>query len=233
MAPIMILVSPMTPRLSARFGANRVVAFGMCGIALGLLLFNGLSPRTPYWFVLVAIVPMVSGMALSMSPMTASIMSAVPARRAGAGSAMNDATRELGAALGIALMGSVAASRYTASLLHVTAHLPVSVRRQANVSLADALAAANSLGGAPGHALTVGAQHAFIDGIRLAVTFGAVLAVISAVIVYRNLPREAAHGTAVESGLSSAEATAELGLAGVEPAFAVAGDGNEEPKLTL
>ena len=48
-----------------------------------------------------------------MSPMTASIMSAVPARRAGAGSAMNDATRELGAALGIAVLGSVAASRYS------------------------------------------------------------------------------------------------------------------------
>ena len=51
-----------------------------------------------------------------MSPMTASIMAAVPARRAGAGSAMNDATRELGAALGIAVLGSVAASRYDARI---------------------------------------------------------------------------------------------------------------------
>ena len=57
-----------------------------------------------------------TGIALSMSPMTASIMSAVPPRRAGAGSAMNDATRELGAALGIAVLGSVAASRYASSI---------------------------------------------------------------------------------------------------------------------
>ena len=102
MAPIMVAVSPMTPRLSARFGANRVVSMGMGGVTVGLLMFRGLTPHTHYWYVLLSIVPLVTGMALSMSPMTASIMSAVPPRRAGAGSAMNDATRELGAALGIA-----------------------------------------------------------------------------------------------------------------------------------
>jgi EmrB/QacA subfamily drug resistance transporter len=219
MAPIMILVSPMTPRLSARFGANRVVAAGMCSVTFGLLLFRGLTPHTPYWYVLICIVPLVSGISLSMSPMTASIMSAVPARRAGVGSAMNDATRELGAALGIALMGSLAASRYTSSLARVTAHLPAGVRHQARVSLADALGAAAKLGGPAGRALTAGAQHAFINGIQLAVTGGAILAALSAVIVFFQLPREAAHGTSMEHPMDAMELTAELGLAGVEPAF--------------
>jgi EmrB/QacA subfamily drug resistance transporter len=224
MAPIMILVSPMTPRLSARFGANRVVSSGMVSVALGLLMFRGLAIDTPYWYVLVSIVPLVCGIALCMSPMTASIMSAVPERRAGAGSAMNDATRELGAALGIALMGSVAASRYTSALSHVTAQLPVAVRTQANVSLADAQAAAGKLGGLAGHALTVGANQAFIDGIQLAVTAGAVLAGLAAIFVYRNLPSQAAHGTALESGTAAMAATAELAIAGVEPAFAQSTD---------
>jgi EmrB/QacA subfamily drug resistance transporter len=213
MAPIMILVSPMTPKLSARFGANRVVAAGMLGISIGLLMFRGLTAHTPYWYVLVSIIPMVSGMALSMSPMTASIMSAVP------DSAMNDATRELGAALGIALMGSLAASRYTASLASVTARLPAGIKHQANVSLADALAAASNLGGSAERALTVGAQHAFIDGIQLAVTAGAVFAAASAVVVFRSLPRQAAHGTGAERAIDAMEVTAELGLAGVEPAY--------------
>jgi EmrB/QacA subfamily drug resistance transporter len=195
MAPIMILVSPLTPRLSARFGANRVVAAGMLSVAGGLLMFRALTPHTPYWYVLISIVPLVTGIALSMSPMTASIMSAVPARRAGAGSAMNDATRELGAALGIALMGSLAASRYTASLRSVTRDLPVSVRRQANISLADAQRAAHNLGGIAGRVLTAAANHAFIDGIQLAVTAGAILALFAAFIVFRNLPRQASHGT--------------------------------------
>ncbi len=220
MAPIMILVSPMTPRLSARFGANRVVAAGMGSVAVGLLMFRALTPHTPYWYILISIVPLVSGIALSMSPMTASIMSAVPARRAGAGSAMNDTTRELGAAFGIALMGSLAASRYSASLAPVTADLPQAVKRQAGVSLADALGAADKLGGPAGRALAAGAQHAFIDGIQLAVTCGAILAVAAAVVVFRRLPHQAAHGTALEGPIEAMETTAELGLAGVEPAFA-------------
>ncbi len=219
MAPIMIVVAPMTPRLSARFGANRVVAAGMVAIAGGLLMFRVLTPHTPYWYVLVSIVPLVSGMALSMSPMTASIMSAVPARRAGAGSATNDATRELGAALGIAVMGSLAASRYSSSLASVTRNVPGSIKRQAGRSLADALAGAAKLGGPVGHLLMVGAQDAFINGIQLAVTVGAGLALMAAVIVVRSLPREAAH-TAMEGPVAAVETTAELGLAGVEPAFA-------------
>ena len=76
------------------------------------------------------------------------------------------------------------------------------------------------LGGPAGRLLTVGAQHAFLDGIQLAVTGGAILAVIAGVIVLRYLPRQAAHGTSEAGAIEAMEATAELGLAGVEPAFA-------------
>jgi EmrB/QacA subfamily drug resistance transporter len=223
MAPIMIIVSPLTPRLIKRFGANRVVAVGMCGIALGLLMMRALAVNTPYWYILISIVPLVSGMALSMSPMTASIMSAVPARRAGAGSAMNDATRELGAALGIALMGSLAASNYANDMARATAHLPAHVQQQASVSLSDALAAADKLGGAAGRALTAAANHAFLSGIQLAVTGGAILALIAAFIVATRLPPLPEHGPGDESALESTEIALEVGLAGVEPAFAEEG----------
>ena len=135
-----------------------------------------------------SLIPLVSGMALAMSPMTAAIMSAVPARRAGAGSAMNDATRELGAALGIAVMGSVAASQYTHHVDKLTRALPAATQHAARTSLADALEAAGRLPGAAGQALATGAQHAFIDGVHLAVTIGSVLALIAAVTVYRYLP---------------------------------------------
>jgi MFS transporter, DHA2 family, integral membrane protein len=224
MAPVMILVAPMTPRLSARFGVNRVVSLGMALTATGLVMYRFLTPQTPYWYILVAIAPLMGGMALSMSPMTASIMSAVPPRRAGAGSAMNDATRELGAAFGIALMGSLAASRYASSLTQVTARLSAKLSRHAQISLADALATAKKLGGATGQALRVGADHAFINGIHLAVGGGALLCAAAAFFVYRWLPHETVHGTALEGPIQAMEATAELGLAGVEPVFAEQGD---------
>ena len=220
MAPIMIVVAPMTPKLSARFGAHRTVATGMVLVAFALAMFRGLDTHTPYWYVLISIVPLVSGIALAMSPMTAAIMSAVPPRRAGAGSAMNDATRELGAALGIALMGSVAASQYVHRINNLTAHLPAATQHQARVSLADAIAAAQKLPSASGRLLTAGADHAFIDGVHLAVTSGAILALVAAAIVWRNLPRNLAHETSLRGPIEAAETMAELGLAGVPPAFA-------------
>jgi predicted MFS family arabinose efflux permease len=107
MAPVMIIVAPLTPRLSARYGANRVVSVGLGTVTVGLLLFRLLDVDTGYPQVLGSMLLLVTGIALTMSPMTAAIMSAVPPRRAGAGSAMNDATRELGASLGIAVLGTV------------------------------------------------------------------------------------------------------------------------------
>ena len=86
-------------------------------------------------------------MALAMSPMTASIMSAVPARRAGAGSAMNDATRELGAALGVAVLGSIAASRYSSEITSAVSGLGGADRSTATGSIAGALNVASRLNG--------------------------------------------------------------------------------------
>ena len=115
-ARIMLVVTPFTPRIVQRFGGNRSVAFGMGLIALGFGLFTQLTIDTPFWFCWLCLAPLMTGVSLSMAPMTASIMSAVPESRAGAGSAMNDATRELGAALGIAVLGSIAASQYSSHL---------------------------------------------------------------------------------------------------------------------
>ncbi len=173
LAPIMIIVAPMTPRLSARFGSNRVVAAGMGCIGIGFLMFRALGVDTPYLYVLISVTPIAAGMSLAMSPMTAAIMSSVPTRRAGAGSAMNDASRELGAALGVAVLGSLAASKYSSTLNHLTSTLTPSERDSAQGSLAGALDTASKLPEVAGKALTSGAEHAFIDGFHLAVTAGA------------------------------------------------------------
>ena len=198
MAPIMIIVAPLTPRLSARFGANRVVATGLTIVTIGLLLFRTLGLHTSYLQALANMCLLVSGIALTMSPMTAAIMSAVPSRRAGAGSAMNDATRELGASFGIAVLGSVAATRYANSLNHALTGLPTDERAQARGSLAGALNVADTLRGAPREALTAAAQHSFVNGVHMAVTAGALLVGLSAIAVARWLPRNLTHeGVAV------------------------------------
>ncbi len=225
MAPIMIIVAPLTPGLSRKFGAHRVVAMGMVFVTIGLLMFRALGLHTPYLYVLVSFIPLVSGIALTMSPMTAAIMGAVPARRAGAGSAMNDATRELGAALGVAVLGSVAASHYASGVSKLVTHLPGPERAAAETSLAGALETASHLPATAAHALTVGSQEAFVGGIHLAVTVGAILAAVSAGIVYRYLPKHLGAEGAMHGAVESMEDMAELGLGGTPPIFAdTAGD---------
>ncbi len=218
LALIMLVVAPLTPRIIARFGANRTVAFGMVSVAVGLLLFRGLGTSTAYWYVVVAIIPLTTGIALTMSPMTAAIMSAVPPRRAGSGSAMNDATRELGAALGIAVLGSVAASKYANTLAGPVKHLTPAQQASAQGSLADALHTASQLGPAAGKALTTAANNAFVDGVHLAVTVGAIMALFSAACVLKWLPRNLSHQEgAVSDPVEALEEAAEFGVAGGFP----------------
>ena len=127
-------------------------------------------------------------MGLTMSPMTASIMSAVPPRRAGVGSAMNDATRELGTALGVAILGSLAAWRYSSSLSSALPALRARTgpgRRGHVVARRRASGRRRACRRPAAQALTLDAQRAFISGIHLAVAVGAVLALVALVAVLR------------------------------------------------
>jgi EmrB/QacA subfamily drug resistance transporter len=219
-APLMILIAPFTPRLSVRFGAHKTVAAGMVCVGTGLLLLRALDVNTPFPYILGALCLSTAGFALAMSPMTASIMSAVPPRRAGAGSATNDASRELGAALGVAVMGSLAASKYTTAVDPITADLPTRLRDAARGSIAGAVRAAASLPGPVGRALRGAADVAFIDGLHLAVTAGGLLAFSAAVIMYRFFPHVVAHEGAMAGPREAMEDAAELGLGGIPPVFA-------------
>jgi len=229
MTPIMLVVAPSTPRLVARFGAHRLVAAGMLCVAGGLLMFTGLSPSTPYVYVFFCLVPFISGMALTMSPMTASIMSAVPPRRAGAGSAMNDATRELGAALGVAVMGSIAASEYGGRLAGLISRVPAASRHQARASLAGALQVARALPRATGPTLAQAAKVAFVDGIHLACIIGAALAVAASGVVLRYLPPGVATGRSAHEPAEAGEAGGAGGAGGAGRGLSVDGSA---PALT-
>jgi EmrB/QacA subfamily drug resistance transporter len=220
MAPIMMIVSPLTPRIVARIGANRTVATGMASIAVGFILFHFLNTQTAYLYVLFCMLWLVGGIALTMSPMTAAIMSAVPPRRAGAGSAMNDASRELGAALGVAVLGSIAASRFSSGIRPALSPLSATDRAAARGSLGTALQTAYRLPGDVASRLVGTADRAFVSGIHLAALGGALLAACSALLVLRFLPRQIAQHGAVRGPVEAAEDSAELGLAGVPPLFA-------------
>lgn len=188
-AAVMIVVSPQAPRLVARFGANRVVGTGLGVLAFGTLLLSRIAVTTPYALLVLPMVIMVAGMSVAMAPLTNAIMSGVPRDRAGVGSAMNDTTRELGGALGVAVLGSLLTSQYASQLSPSLTGLPATVRAGATSSLAGALQVAAHLG-PQGTALADAAKHAFVDGMGIALLVGAVVIGIAAVIARKLMPAE-------------------------------------------
>ncbi|HEX5588527.1 MAG TPA: DHA2 family efflux MFS transporter permease subunit [Acidimicrobiia bacterium] len=217
-ALIILLLSPRTPWFTNRFGVRATVTAGLALVACSLLMILALHVDADYWQALLTIVPLAVGLSLSMSPMTASIMSAVPDRRAGAGSATNDATRELGAALGVAILGSIAASVYRSSLSPTMKTLPASIDERAGSSLAGAAQAATGLSSADAQTLIVHAKEAFVDSMHVAALVGGVLAIIAVVAAFRFLPRELPEEEGALSGpLHSFEASMEL-FGGMLPA---------------
>jgi hypothetical protein len=133
---------------------------------------------------------------------------------------MNDATRELGAALGVAVLGSIAASRYGSGVSSGTATLPAADRAAAHTSLSGALQTASHLPPAAAARLSSVADHAFVSGIHFASLAGAILAGSASLIVLRFLPRQIAQHGAERTPVQALEDAAELGVAGVPPVFA-------------
>jgi hypothetical protein len=129
-----------------------------------------------------------------MAPATESVMGAVPAAKAGVGSAMNDVTRQVGGALGVAIIGSVLNSGYTDRMASAVASLPAQAAGPAADSVGAAIQIAAKLPGGAGDALAAAARQAFVDSMGSAFLVGAGIALAGVLLVLRFLPaREQAH----------------------------------------
>jgi len=109
-ALIMIVLAPRVPRLVERTGVRPVGPTGLVLIALGLLVVATMGAGASYWHLLGGLVLLGVGMALAGPPATAEIVTSLPDDKQGVASAVNDTAREVGGALGIAVLGSVLAS---------------------------------------------------------------------------------------------------------------------------
>ena len=194
MAPIflfMMFASPMSPALVVRLGKRRVVALGLLTVAGGILILAFLPAHPSYYHVLAGMSVMATGMALTMSPTTDLLMSAVPRTKAGMGSATNDTTRELGGSLGVAVLGSIIASNFAAGLAPALGGLNDAQRASAESSLGGAFVVAQQIGGAQGAALLEAAQNAWMSGLTLAMFIGAAIVAVAAVITFVAMPDKA------------------------------------------
>jgi EmrB/QacA subfamily drug resistance transporter len=110
MTCLIIVVAPLAGRASDRLGSRWLMTGGMTLVGLSLLVFAQLQPDSSYYALLPGMILGGVGMASTMSPMTAAALSAVPVDKAGVGSGMLNTFRQVGGALGIAVMGAILAS---------------------------------------------------------------------------------------------------------------------------
>jgi EmrB/QacA subfamily drug resistance transporter len=163
-AGAMILAASASAKLVEHFGTKRIATLGMAVFSAGLAVAATVGIDTGYGRLAIAFVLMGLGMGCAGAPATDSIMRSLPPARANIGSAVNDTTRELGGALGVAVVGSLMSSLYGSDL--------------------PALGVAVELGGN----VTEAAQAAFVDAMSIAALVVAVVAALGAVIAWLHLP---------------------------------------------
>jgi EmrB/QacA subfamily drug resistance transporter len=193
MAAVQMVVAPMSARIVERVGSKIVVAAGLTVGALGLLLASRLTAGASYGDVLIALIVLAVGLALVMPPATESIMGSLPLAKAGVGSAVNDTTRQVGGALGVAVLGSVMSSTYRPRVSDAIAGSPIPPETASAVTdqVGAAMRAAAEIGGEPGRALAAAASSGFADGMSISFMIGAAALALGALIVALYLPARA------------------------------------------
>jgi EmrB/QacA subfamily drug resistance transporter len=134
------------PKAARRVGGARVNTAGLGLASIGFAILATLGAASSYWHVFGGLVTLGAGMGLATTPATAAIVASLPESKQGVASAVNDAAREVGGAIGIAVLGSIITSGYRAGLDGHTNTLPPDVANQATDSLAFVVHAADRLG---------------------------------------------------------------------------------------
>ncbi|MEM8903906.1 MAG: MFS transporter [Actinomycetota bacterium] len=192
------LGSVLAPKAIERFGRGVTGAGGLVAIATGLVWFNFVGVDTDYWFFAIGVLIFGLGFGLAAPPATEAIVEALPRQRQGVASAMNDVTREVGGALGIAIVGSALTSGYRSS---VEADLPAELPPELAGAIGDSAGAGLAIAaeqGPAGEPIVEAVRQAVADGFGTAMTIAAAAAVVGAVYVALRTPRAGEEATALE-----------------------------------
>lgn len=183
----MVVVSPRSPALAERLGKRGAITIGLVVQAVGFVILALHDAETAYTVTALALVLLATGMALLMPPASEAIISSLPPSKAGVGSAWNDSTREIGGALGIAVLGTILSSGYRSGVESAAAELPAEASGAVTENIGAAFRVAETAG-LPELAAT--ARDAFVDGMTNAFWASAVWGVVVAVIIFVRYPRK-------------------------------------------
>jgi EmrB/QacA subfamily drug resistance transporter len=187
-------LAPVAIMAMKRFGTKLIVAAGLALMSGGFVVAVLTPVGADYWHqIIAAMALMAAGLAFTTSPATDAIMGALPRSKAGAGSAVNDTTREVGGTLGVAIVGSVLNSAYGSRAVHSLTHLGAShaVAAKASDSVIAGMTTAAHFPPALQAAATSGVQDAFITGLHEGSLVAAVATAAAALLALAFLPARA------------------------------------------
>lgn len=198
-AAALAVAGPISAHVAAHLGGRATISAGLVVAAAGLGV-QAMFAESTYLPIAVGQALFGLGLGLAMAPATDSIMGSLPPERAGVGSAVNDTTREVGSALGVAVIGSIAGSIYTGHLVPEVDRLglPADVAAAVTDNVGAAAHAARGLDPATGSQLMQIARDGFVDAMHAGMWIGAAVAGIGAIVAFTKLP--AHHPAAFHAG---------------------------------
>lgn len=210
LAAAQMIFSPRARLVVERFGARAVCTAGMVLVAAGLGCFAFFGAGTPIWVMEAVFFVMGTGMAHIMPPVTVSIMQSLPREKAGSGSAINNTFRQVGGALGVAVLGSVLSASYRSGIEGHLGAVPPGARKAAGESIEATLGIAEKLGPA-GRALAGRADTAFLHAMHVTALGSAGVALLGAVVVVLFLPGRPKSGGAAGAEVEAVPTSATIG----------------------
>ena len=195
MAATLVVSAVLSPFVARLIGVKFTAAAALAAVAGGLWQISAASSfATTYGDVLPGLLLIGLGAGLLLPTATNSVVGSVPQGDSGMGSATNAVALQVGGALGVAVIGSVASTRYQDHMTFALGgrHLPARWPHTILGSLGGALRVAHAVGGATGASLAGAARAAFMNGLRVSFSVGALVALGGVLIVVAYLPSSAA-----------------------------------------
>jgi len=201
-AIVTVALSPVAILIMKRIGTKLVVALGLLVMSGGFVVATTTQVNSSYWAnIVVAMTLMAAGLALTTGPATDAIMGALPLAKAGAGSAVNDTTREVGGTLGVAIIGSVLNSSYGSHVFTSLTSLgaPAAVGHEAGQSVIAGVVTAAHFPAGLQAAATEAVRQAFVSGVHAGSVVAACATAAAAVVALVFLPARARSESAEKS----------------------------------
>ncbi len=193
--PMGLIIPPLSaaaPGIARRFGLKLVNAAGLASMSAGFLVFATLDRNSGYFSFLPGLMLFGAGMALSTAPASESIVNSLPKSKHGVASAVNDTTRELGGALGIAVIGSAFTAGYKSGLAPIPTGMPAQLREavlSSPIAGVKVAAEASPRLGEAGVGFALNIQDSFMNGFSRGMLIGAGALAVGVVLVLWRSPK--------------------------------------------